>query len=318
MILTVSVHPAVDRAYRVDGFRAGGLYAGPPHTAAAGGKANNVARALAALGEPVLATGLAGGAAGRFIVSDLQRAGVRTAFLEVPGESRTCVAVVDGAAGRVTALREAGPELPGWAPAALVERVERLARGARLAVVAGSLPPGAAPELFRELVEAAHRAGAPVVLDTHGPALRAALAAGPDLVKPNLEELSAWAGRPLAGEAEQCRAAVELLEAGARQVVASLGPEGAIAVGRPAPGQPLRWLRATPPAVRTLNPIGSGDCLVAGLAAGWRRGLPPEERLRLGVACGTANAETLGVAELYPQRVAEILSRVRVAVSAPF
>lgn len=312
MILTVSVHPAVDRAYRVDGFHTGGLYAGPSHTVAAGGKANNVARALAALGEPVLATGLAGGAAGQFIVADLQRCGVHTDFLTVPGESRTCVAVVDGRAERVTALREAGPPLPGWAPAHLEQHFARRVRGARLAVVAGSLPPGAPPDLFRTLVAAARAAGVPVFLDTHGPAFTAALAAGPDLVKPNLEELSAWAGRPLTAEAEQRRAALALLSAGARQVVVSLGPDGALAALRSGAGAPLRWLRAQPPRVRALNPIGSGDCLVAGLAAGQLRGLPPAEALRLGVACGTANAETVGVAEMQPDRIDKIMQQVRV------
>lgn len=289
-VLTVALNAAVDKSYVLDGLTPGAIHVVAEQTQAAGGKANNVARVLALLGAPVVATGFAGGAAGGFIQADLRRCGIQPAFTAVRGESRTCLAILDRAGGVLTEIRERGPEISPAAQAAFLRRFRRLAAGAAAVVMSGSLPPGVPPAFYARLVAAGRAAGAFTVLDTGGAALAAALPAGPDLVKPNREELGEWAGQPLTEPGAVRAAAERMCAAGARAVAVSLGPRGLlVATGAGAWG-------AQAPAVTAVNTVGSGDALVAGLVAARRQGLDWPDAIRLGVASGSANALTVGVA----------------------
>lgn len=307
-VLTVTLNAAVDVAYTVPGFSPGGIHVAAAVRRVAGGKGNNVARVLARLGVRVAATGFAGGAAGRFIQDELRRAGVVPEYVEVAGESRTCYAFTDPETGVVTELRERGPELGPEDVARFKARYDRLLAGAELVTISGSVPPGVEPEIYRYLIERARSCQVRVVLDSSGQPLREALVARPYVVKPNRAELAGWVGRPLETEADVLEAARRMRTAGPEWVLVSLGADGALLVGPDGAGA---W-RAVPPQVAALNPVGSGDSAVAGLACGLVRGLGPEELLRQAVACGTANARTAGVADVDPAEVERLARRVRV------
>ncbi|MDF2630982.1 MAG: tagatose-6-phosphate kinase [Symbiobacteriaceae bacterium] len=300
--LTVAVNAAVDTSYIFDGFAVGEIHTVAELQRVAGGKANNVARVLKLLGAPVVATGFAGGGAGAFIRQDLERHGIAAEYEEIPGESRTCLAMVDRAGGTLTEVREKGPTVPPEAAEAFLGRFERLLDGARVVVISGSLPPGIGPEFYGMLVERARARGVFTVLDTSGAALKAALGAGPDLVKPNRDELSGFLGT--SDVTDPLAAARSMMAAGARAVAVSLGKEGLVYIG------PEGTWRVKPPAVDAVNTVGSGDSLVAGFTAGLLRGLAVPEALRLGVACGTANALTKGVASPRAEDIERILGQV--------
>jgi tagatose 6-phosphate kinase len=319
-VLTVALNPAVDIAYSFDGFQVGAIHAVKRVDRVAGGKGNNVARVLRILGVPVTATGFAGGHAGAFLQEELRRLGIAAEFQPIAGESRTCLALVDTESNRVTEVREPGPAVSAEEASLFLERYTRLVAGAGAVVLAGSQPPGLPANFYGQLVALARQAGAFVVLDTSGDPLREALAAGPDLVKPNRDELAAWAGRELrevaglaAWSGRELRevaglaaAAGQMRAAGARAVALSLGAEGLLYIGDEG-----SWLLQPPP-VTALNPVGSGDSLVAGIVAGRLAGLAMVEALRLGVACGTANAMTAAVASLDRGEVLRLEPQVRI------
>lgn len=304
-LLTVALNAAVDTTYTFESFAVGGIHTVAQMSRVAGGKANNVARVAHALGAPVVATGLAGGQAGAFIQGALAAEGIQVEYEELPGESRTCFALVERSGKSLTEIRERGPEVPAAALSAFLVRYERLLEGAAYVVLAGSLPPGAPSDLYGRLISLARARGLYALLDASGAALAEALAAGPDLVKPNREELAAWVGRPLQSMAELREAAQAMREAGARAVALSLGPEGLLYVG------PEGTWSLNPPATVPVNTVGSGDSLVAGLVAGLMQGLSLPEALRLGVAAGTANALTEAVASPRLAEVAAIRPQVR-------
>ncbi|WP_273377592.1 1-phosphofructokinase [Symbiobacterium thermophilum] len=306
-ILTVTLNASVDVACTVPGFAAGKINVARAVERVAGGKGNNVARVLRRLGARVVATGFAGGSAGQFIVRDLERRGVVPAYVEVAGESRSCFAITDPESGTVTELREPGAEVSDEDVARFTAHFTRLLDGADLVAISGSAPPGADAGIYRDLVEAARSRGVRVVLDSSGAPLRAALGARPFLVKPNQAELSEWAGAPVRTEAEALDAARRMRETGPEWVLVSLGADGALLVGPDAHG----W-RAVPPAIRAVNTVGSGDSAVAGFTYGLAQGLPPEELVRLAVACGTANALTSGVADPDPAEVERLKREIRV------
>ncbi|MFJ9952901.1 1-phosphofructokinase family hexose kinase [Kitasatospora sp. NPDC091207] len=257
MIVTVTPNPALDLTYDLPALR--------PHTShrvaavheQAGGKGVNVARVLHGLGRRSTAVLPLGGPTGAAVRADLDRSGL--AHLAVPlaaRSTRRTVALVDPV--DATLLNEPGPELRAEHWSALRAAVRSLLPTARALVLSGSLPRGAAPGAYADLVRLAHAAGVPVLLDADGPALTEALAARPTVVKPNAVEL-----RRATGIADPLDAARELVGAGARTVVASLGPDGLLAVTPDG-----SWRARLPPAVTVRgNPTGAGDAAVAALAA---------------------------------------------------
>jgi len=289
-VITVAVNAAVDTTYFLERLQPGAIHTVRRISRVAGGKANNVARVLHLLGIPVMATGFAGGPPGTFLQEDLRRLGIATAFEPIASTTRTCLVLVDEASGALTEIREPGPEIRSHEAERFLQRYTELVAGARAVVLSGSLPPGLPTDFYAGLTRTAREAGAFVLLDCAGEALRQALPARPDLVKPNREELAAWAGGPLSGQADPLAAAGAMREQGASAVAVSLGEEGLLYLG---PGGAWRCL---PPPVTVVNTVGSGDSLVAGFLAAHLRGQPIAEALRLGVACGTANALTDSVA----------------------
>lgn len=253
MILTVTPNAALDVTYHVPTLRPGAAHRVTDVAVRAGGKGVNVARVLHALGHETLVTGLAGG---REIQDDLAAAGIAERLVSVTTPARRTVTVVSGD-GAATAFNEQGPPVAtrDWERLAAV--FPTLADRAEVVVLSGSLPPGLPADAYARLIGATTT---PVVLDASGPALLGGVPAGPRLVKPNAEELAeaTGTGDPLAG-------AASLRARGAGAVVASLGPDGLVAVT----GEGVWRARSRP---RTGNPTGAGDACVAALAAGLAAG----------------------------------------------
>jgi 1-phosphofructokinase len=132
---------------------------------------------------------------------------------------------------------------------------------------------------YADLVNHLHQSGARIAIDTSGPAMAAALAAGPDLVKPNREELAEATGRPITTIGEAIAAAQELRKAGARTVVASLGPDGAVLV------DDTGAYHGEAPVAEPRSTVGAGDAALAGFIAGGGTG---PAALAEGLAYGAA------------------------------
>ncbi|MCM2423631.1 1-phosphofructokinase family hexose kinase [Streptomyces sp. RKAG293] len=263
MILTVTLNAALDVTYFVDRLVPRTSHRVDTVHERAGGKGVNVARVLSTLGRPAVVTGLCGGDTGDRLRGELRTAGLRDELVPVAGESRRTVTIVSREDGDATVFNETGPSVTPAEWAAFTARYTRLLRDADVVVLAGSLPPGLPADAYAHLVTLARGEGVATVLDTSGPALRAALAAGPDVVKPNADELAA-----VTGLEDVAAAAAGLRAMGARTVVASRGPDGLHAI------TPQGSWRATPPERLTGNPTGAGDACVAALAAGLATGAP--------------------------------------------
>ncbi len=264
MILTVTLNPALDLTYTVDALVPHGTHRVAAVAERPGGKGLNVAGVLHALGEPVLATGLLGGATGGRIAELLDADGVPARFCLIAGETRRTVAVADH--DDATGFWEPGPRIDGREWAAFVAHFRELLGAVSVVALCGSLPPGVPLDGYATLVRAAANAGVRTVLDTSGEPLRRGLAAAPDLAKPNAGELSGLMdGDPIAGDPMSRK---RILALGAPAVVISQGPRGLLALT--AGGD---W-RAAPPERLAGNPTGAGDACVAALARGLRDAAP--------------------------------------------
>ena len=278
MILTVTLNTALDLTYRVPALKPHASHRITEVTERPGGKGVNVARVLAALGHEVTVTGFTGGATGRAVQDQLTATpGLVDALVPVAGPTRRTIALVDDQTGDTTQLNEPGPTITPAEWSAFQEAYEDLLARASAVALCGSLPPGVPVGAYAGLIRLAKAAGVPVLLDTSGEPLRRGVAARPDIIKPNLDELA-----ELTGSHEPLRGAQDARRRGAQSVVASLGTQGLLAVTPEG-----RW-RAIPPTRIHGNPTGAGDSAVAGLLSGLAEQLPWPERLARAAALSAA------------------------------
>jgi tagatose 6-phosphate kinase len=282
MILTVTLNAALDRTYRVDKLALGTTHRVKEQHVQAGGKGVNVSRVLTGFGVSSVVSGLVAGSNGEQIQNDLRTSGMDALMHDVEGESRQTVTVFSSSGDSWVEFDEVGPEITVGEWRGFMEAIEPLAKSAVVVVLSGSLPPGAPVDAYRQLVIAAHGHGARVVLDASGAALRSALDVGPDLVTPNRSELQEISGLQCGTVAEVVVACRVLQKLGAQAVVATLGGDGAIATE----GENI-W-RARHPAVPG-NPVGAGDAMTAGLAAGMAEGTALAGSLGRGCAWAVAS-----------------------------
>ncbi len=285
-VVAVSLNPSIDQTLAIPNFRAGAVNRVQAARLDAGGKGINVASFLADYGLPVTVTGFLGAENDAIFRCLFERKGIEDRCIRIAGQTRISVKVIDEVLRQTTDIN-----FPGQAPgpddiARLFAILEELAAGHEWFVLTGSLPRGVDAGIYAEMVR--RLAGGPsgnkkVVLDTSGEAFRQALPAGPWLIKPNVDELSEYAGKPLESLASIREAAYEIMDRyPIPHVVISMGKEGAIFIE--SAGQGRREVWAAPPAVEVKSTVGAGDALVAGIIAGQIQGLSLAECARLATA----------------------------------
>jgi 1-phosphofructokinase family hexose kinase len=266
-----------------------------------------VAQALAL---EVTWVGFLGGATGEQCESGLSALGIPVTVVRTRADTRANLEII-ARDGTVTEILEPG----GGVTDGEVERLFSACRdifaesgeGSQVAL-SGSLPPGAPTDFYTELIRLSHVYGCRVLLDTSGEALRQALAAAPDLVKPNRTEAGGFAGRPVNSADAAIEVAQAMIDAGARGVAVSLGADGIVWEG----ARNSATLISRPPPVAVRSTVGCGDAALAWFAVAHARGLRDEDTLCLAVACGTANclAESPGLVD--PLEVERIMQQVSV------
>jgi 1-phosphofructokinase family hexose kinase len=305
--MIITPNPALDRTMIVPGFAPGAVLRAERVIVAAGGKGLNVARAAKALGTPALICGTLGGFTGQMVAEHTAAEGLEGVWAwHQAGETRTCILVVDPQGGDATALNEQGPalRLNDWQ--AFTDLVLARSASCRLATLSGSLPPGVQATWLAHLIDQLKERNRHIIVDTSGAALAGAVAARPYGLKVNGHELGALLGRSVTMVAEAVEALMQVRALGIELACVTLGALGAVAAN----GAGCWW--ATPPTVEAVSSIGSGDSLLAGLASGLLAGLPLPEALALGVACGTADALTIGGGLIDPAVVAVLRAQVTI------
>jgi tagatose 6-phosphate kinase len=305
-VVTVTLNPAVDKSLFCRGALTGDNVRAHAAVDVAGGKGVNVARGLKALDVPAVAIALLGGFPGRFVEALMAEEGLAARVVPIAGKTRHALTLLDEAGGQYLHALEPGPELSEAEAQQTIRVFAEEVQGASLAIVSGSVPQPEFAWLPGQLVATAHQAGVEPWLDASGEALTRGLPARPRLVKPNRAEAEALLGRPCC-TLDDAIAAVDAIAAfGPKRVVLSLGAEGLVAHWE---GE--RWA-ATSDSADERCAIGSGDALVAGMAAAYLRGASTAECLRMGAACGGANAEAWLPASFTREAAEAWLERVEV------
>jgi 1-phosphofructokinase len=300
MIVTLTPNPSLDRTVSITDLRRGEVQRASASRLDPGGKGVNISRALTAHKARTLAVLPAGGPQGHLLAELLQEAGIAVAIVPISGSTRANLALVEPD-GTTTKINEPGPLLSkAELEALLAGAVNTLAEQPSWLVGSGSLPPGADDNLYAGLVGRCRDAGVRVAIDASGPPLALAVVAGPDLIKPNLEELEELVGRSLNSLGDVLVAAVDLVEHGVATVVVSLGGHGALLVSA------STIAHAVAPVAAPLSTVGAGDALLAGYLYATGNGSTDVEALSAGVAWGAAAVSLPGSRMPTPSDVAGI------------
>jgi 1-phosphofructokinase/tagatose 6-phosphate kinase len=298
MIVTVTLNAAFARTITVPNFQRGQRHRASAGLPLAGGKGINVARALKALGVPVVATGLAGGQAGLRIVERLTAEAILNDFVRIAGESRTTTAVVDPTNSSYTEINEWGPHTSAEELELLLGKLHYLSQGARLVVFAGSLPRDVAHDFYAEAIRGLARLHIPSALDCEGEPLRYGLEAEPFLVSPNQAEAEALVGQEFHDDEDFAIGLDEIAGRGARNVLITT-EGGCYALLRE--DKTVHRYRVEAPRVEPVSRVGAGDTLLAAFAGAWTAGRGHEESLREAVAAGAASVLELGAGRFDPR-----------------
>jgi 1-phosphofructokinase family hexose kinase len=307
MIITITLNAALDKTLEVPNFTPGRRHRTVDQTTMPGGKGVNIARAIKRLGQPVIATGLAGGATGTRIVEALSHEAILNDFVRIREESRTNTAVLDPTTGLHTEINERGPSISAMELELFRDKLLYLAKGASMCVFAGSLPRGVEPDVYASLIREVKKLGVVTIVDTDGDPLRLAVRAEPHMVSPNELEAEELVGHEFNDDDDRAQAVVEMIQMGAGQAIMTVS-DGCYAQILEDNSPVLYRVRVEEQEAR--SSIGSGDAFLAGYVASCYAGRPTLECLRYGVACGAESTQHFGAGLLDPGKVDRLLPEV--------
>jgi 1-phosphofructokinase family hexose kinase len=310
VIITVTANAAVDKTLTVHNFQTGFRHRASESLTLPGGKGVNIARALKTLSQPVVVTGLVGGRAGQQIVENLQRENILNDFVHIGGESRTSTAVVDPTAMTQTEIIEYGPVVTAQETAALVDKTEYLAKGARFVILAGSLPRKVPEDFYATVLQRVRRHRCFVVLDSAGEPLRLGMRGRPHLVVPNVREAEDLVGHEFHDDQDIIDATGIICDMGARNTIIKT-PSGCVA--RFQIGRRHRIFRGSVALLESVvSTVGSGDAFLAGFVSARCQKLDLRECLRLALAAGAANTQRYGAGVLDADEAGQLLETTEV------
>lgn len=304
MIVTVTMNPAIDKTVDIDRLVHGGLNRINHVEYDAGGKGINVSKTIRELGSKSIAAGFLGGNNGRTIENVLKEKGIETDFVWVEGETRTNTKVYEEN-GDLTELNEPGPFVSAEKMEELLQKLQGYAGEDTLFVLSGSVPAGTKKDIYEKIIRLVHRKGAAVLLDADGELFRKALAAEPDMIKPNRVELEEYAGADCGASCEELlRIADGFQKQNIGTIAISMGRDGAMFL--------LGDYRVKCPAlpVKAHSTVGAGDAMVAALAHAWDKKLDPEETVKLCMAVSAGAVTTIGTKPPSKELVEELLKQV--------
>lgn len=286
MIVTITMNPAVDISYPLTEFKVDTVNRCDIARKTAGGKGLNVSRVLHQLDAPLVATGLVGGALGEFIKENLAAAGMRFAFSEISEATRNCVAILHD--GKQTEILESGPTVSESELVTFYQALNDLFKEATVISISGSLPKGAPTDFYNQVLDLAKLKQIPVVLDTSGDSLLAAVQHDnkPFLNKPNAEEVAGLLGISEIKNVTELKTSLQSeLLCDIPVIVVSLGSDGALVKAEE------KIYKVDIPKIEVTNPVGSGDATVAGLVSGIYHGQPLTDYLKKAMVLGMLNAQ---------------------------
>ena len=303
MILSICPNPSIDCTIELDSLNVGMLNRIDSKVETYSGKALNVAMGIARLGEESFATGFMFDDHGRMFEHVLKKEGVKYNFIYNEGRARVNYKIIDKRS-MLTEINDRGETVKREKQLELIEYVKDMSKTAEIAVMSGSLPKGVTPEFYGEVLSVIPE-NVKVIVDTEKANMLSAIKSREIfMAKPNQRELESFAGTSVYTLKDMVKAAEKYLDMGVKNVLISLGSDGAVLTD----GTDSYYCKSASVAVNST--VGAGDCMVAAACVGLTKGVPMHELLRMSVAAGTAAVTTSGTNLFYKDKYNEIYSKI--------
>ncbi len=280
MIYTLTFSPAVDYVVDVDDLKIGAINRTKNEIFMPGGKGINVSIVLSNLGMKSKALGFVGGFSGEFIKDELKKKNIETDFVDVDGITRINMKIRSTSESAINGM---GPILKDGDISKLVEKLKILNKEDYL-IISGKIPASVSNAQFENILRVASENGAKIVIDTEGEMLLTSLKYNPFLIKPNKEELEGLFNVTINSDLDIEDYAKKLLDKGAKNVIVSLGSDGAIFVNKDF------VYKFSAPKGDAKNTVGAGDSLLAGFIYEYITSQDMQKALKFAIAAGSATA----------------------------
>lgn len=307
MILVINLNASVDKKYILDDLNKGLVMRAKSVENTPGGKGIHVANVSTILKENCIVTGFLGGKTGEFIHDKLEKYGIKQDFVNIKGDTRECLAIITNDLIQ-TEILEPGPEVTEEEQNRFIDKYIELLEEANIIVASGSVPRNIPKDFYKKLINIANSKNKKFLLDTSGDLLREGIEGKPFFIKPNKDEIEFLTGRRIESHKDAIREIKEFNKKGVELVAISLGAEGAVI------GYKGVYYKVTVPKITAINPVGSGDSYVAGVAIGLERGYEIEDILMLASACGTANALEEETGSVKIDVVQDLLDKIVISI----
>jgi 6-phosphofructokinase 2 len=279
-----------------------------------GGGGINVSRAIKKLGGFSTAIYICGGPTGQMLRTLLDAEKLDHVAIATEGWTRQDVTISEMTTGQQYRFIMPGPTLSDADCRTVLGMLEVLHPFPELVVASGSLPPGVPLDFYGCIARLVQKKGGTLIVDTSGQALPAAVEAGVFLIKPSLNELKLFSKGPLEHEADQEKAALQIIHNyGCQAVVVSLGPLGVLLAASEG------CIRMRSPNVPVRSKVGAGDSMVAGITLALAREYSLQEAVRFGVAAGAAAVMNPGTELCRREDTESLYNRMtKAGVDSPF
>lgn len=289
MIYTVTFSPALDYIVDLDKLEVGAINRTKKEGMLPGGKGINVSIVLSNLGTKSVAMGFVGGFIGKYVEDEMKKHNIDTDFVHLKGNTRINVKIK----GMVeTAINGQGPAVSDEDIEELINKLTKLTEKDVL-VISGAIPNTLPSDTYERILERIKDQHVQLIVDTTKDTLLKTLSYHPVLVKPNKEELEELFNVTIHNDEELVNTAKKLIELGARNVIVSLGGDGALLVE----GNGKHKITRSPKG-KVINTVGAGDSLVAGFIDEYYRSGDINAAFKRGIASGSASAFSENLATL--------------------
>lgn len=300
MIYTITFNPALDYISQVENFEIGKINRTKTEKILPGGKGLNVSTVLKNLGIESTALGFIAGFTGEELKRSIEEKGIKTDFIKVEkGITRINVKI---SSNEETALNGNGPEITEEDINKLLEKIEKITKE-DMVILAGNIPRCINNDIYEIICKTLEKNNVTFVVDATKELLMNVLKYKPFLIKPNKEELEETFKEKVETKEEIIVYAKKLQQMGARNVLISLGGEGAILVTTEE-----KEYYSKAPKGKVLNTVGAGDSMVAGFIAGYEQSGDFEQAFKMGIATGSASSFSMNLATA--EEVANLLKEI--------
>lgn len=310
MILTITLNPSMDYIYTTSHFELGHLNRFENPKRVVGGKGINSGRTSAILGSEVIVTGVLAGMNGENVAKLLESEKFTTQFKKIPGETRNAVTIMHDDNCHTEMVEEGPPISPLIENEIIQDILDICTANPTIQTICLSGSANTENEFFyKEIIDVLRVQLSPtikILADISRQQLANVLHSTekPYFIKPNIHELAELISKDIKNKTDVIK---NLDYPGLNDIpllMVSCGGEGGIVRHQ----NTLYDLKI--PKIQLINPTGSGDATVGGISYGLDQGLPIEETLKYGMACGIANAMETAVGFIQIENVRALLPQI--------